>query len=153
MLNYINVISATSPPSSAVFFQGTRTQFTQSAPPRNITVACDHCEYVHEWKCRVNTHRLWVHKLEEPLKPRNTYRECDQCNDFDTEHLEEFKRHKSEVHSAVTRCYSCDECSFSTNSKHSLKRHTSLLHPRTSDGDSDIESIEIFTDESEEEDD
>ena len=67
--------------------------------------ACDHCEYVHEWKCRVNTHRLWVHKLEEPLKPRNTYRECDQCNDFDTKHLEEFKRHKSEIHSAVTRCY------------------------------------------------
>ena len=103
-------------------------------------------------KSRVNTHRLRVQKIKEPLKPRNTF-ECDQCIEFDRKQLKELKRHKSEIHGEVTRCYSCDKCSFSTNYKHHLPRHKYLLHPSTSDGDSDLDSIEIFTDDSEKEDD
>jgi len=79
---------------------------------------------------------------------------CDQC-DFNTSYLPNLKRHKGKAHIEDIG-FKCDHCSFSTRFCQDLLRHRDLLHSINTVGpscESDLESIQIFTDDSEDEDD
>jgi len=117
---------------------------------------CEECDFTSKNKKHLWQHIIRAHKEDSGKK--NVYN-CEQCN-FTTTNKRNLSRHMSRGHEAKMKSsdkiYSCNQCTFVTKHSGSLSRHKSSSHPVDSatmmSAESDTESIEIFTDDSDDED-
>jgi len=119
--------------------------------------ACEECDFTNKNKLNLFQHIIRAHK--EVSGEKNVF-DCEQCN-YTTTKKRNLSRH-SRVHEGKMKSSgklnSCDLCSYVTRHSGNLSRHKSSLHPVDSTTpnvmsvESDTESIEIFTDDSDDED-
>jgi len=121
--------------------------------------ACEECDFTSKNKRTLSIHISRAHNESSGIRLRSVHA-CEQC-DFTTKNKRVLSRHISSAHESQRKprdkIYSCDHCTFVTRHVGNLRRHQSSFHRVDSttnivNNDSDTESIDIFTDDSDNED-
>lgn len=93
----------------------------------NVSFFCDVCGGKYKSEQAVFDHKT-LHYRDENC---NVLR-CTECTEYSTEESSELREHVALSHKSLLHLHRCDDCQFSTNRYHDLKKHI-LVHSGSKD--------------------